>query len=242
MQSIGTSWVFVIDAVAIGACGVIVFFARHGDGAADVSSDTWWQRVKEAPTLLFENPETRAALLGLAAAIIFTSFYAVAEVLYALDVLELDPIGYGILSQCFVIGRLIGAQIGGRVTAESAPRWLILATCIMGAGLLLPGIWHSVIAAGVGFAFAGLANAAQVASIRLIVIGAVPEHVRGRSLSTMGSVNQTAGIVGTAAAALVVAGVGASGTLMLAGIGTLFAAAITVVSRAGCRSCSGTAT
>ncbi|MBO9624868.1 MAG: MFS transporter [Microbacterium sp.] len=221
MHLIGVSWVFMIDAVAVGACGIAVFFTPRGDFGTSTAPTTWWQRVREAPALLFQNPTTRVALAGLSTAIVFTSFYAVAEVLYALDVLELDPLGYGVLSLCFVIGRLVGAQAGGRVTVQAAPRLLLAATCVMGMGLLLPGVWHSVIAAGAGFAIAGLANATQVAAIRLIVIGAVPDDLRGRSLSTMASVNQTAGVLGTAAAAPVVAGLGPAGTLVLAGAGTL---------------------
>lgn len=109
---------------------------------------------------------------------------------------------------------------------------LIVATLIMGTGLLVPGLWHSTIAAGAGFAIAGFANATQVAAIRLIVIGAVPDDVRGRSLSTMGSVNQTAGVLGTAIAAPVVAGLGPSGTLVIAGAGTILAAMAPALARA----------
>ncbi|WP_402843829.1 MFS transporter [Microbacterium sp. GXS0129] len=230
-QYAGVSWVFVIDAGAIALCGVIVLVTPHVQQPTVPAPASWWQRVKEAPTLLARNPATRAALLGLAAAIVFTSFYSVAEVLYALDVLRLDPVGYAILGQCFIVGRLVGAQLGARLTSANALWWLVVATFLMGAGLFLPGVVHNSIVAGVGFVIAGLANAAQVAAIRLVIVGEVPEDARGRSLSTMGSINQTAGVVGTAVAAPALALVGPAGLLVLAGLGTILAATATSLAR-----------
>lgn len=105
-----------------------------------------------------------------------------------------------------------------------AYRWLLIATLLMGVGLIVPGLIHSSVAAGIGFAVAGVANAIQVAAIRLIVVDAVPSEVRGRSLSTMGTVNQTAGVLGTAGAGLALAVLGPAGTLVVAGAGTVLAA------------------
>lgn len=87
----------------------------------------------------------------------------------------------------------------------------------------------SSVAAGIGFAVAGVANAIQVAAIRLIVLDAAPPEVRGRSLSTMGTVNQTAGVLGTAGAGVALAALGPAGTLVVAGAGTVLAAVFSAV-------------
>ncbi|MCT2222777.1 hypothetical protein [Microbacterium paraoxydans] len=69
----------------------------------------------------------------------------------------------------------------------------------------------------------------HVAAIRLIVVSAVPESTRGRALAAMGSVTQTAGYAGTALAAPLVVAVGPAGALAVAGIGTLLAATLTLL-------------
>lgn len=226
VQAIPLSYIFIVQAFATLLVGVIAARYPQVSWAPSGPVVTWWQKVKEAPTLLFRHPTARIALAGLVAAIVFTSFFSVAEVLYSLTVLNLSPLGVAILTQCFIIGRLLGARLGARVTSASASLWLIIATGAMGTGLVIPGMLHWVIAAGVGFGIAGVANAVQVASIRLIVVDAVPDDVRGRSLSTMGSVNQTAGVVGTALAAPALGAMGPAGLLIVAGCGTLAAAAI----------------
>lgn len=223
-QSLDLSWLFLAQTATVAILGFVAGWYPQKEWEHVATSSTWWHRVTEAPALLFRNNAARAALSGLILAIVFTSIFSTAQTLYSLNVLDLDPIGIAILTQCFVVGRLLGSRIGARVTTDRASTWLLGATAAMGVGLLLPGLVHSSIVAGIGFAAAGLANAVQVAAIRLVVVSAVPDGTRGRALAAMGSVNQTAGVAGTALAAPILVLVGPAGALTVAGAGTLLAA------------------
>ena len=229
LEYLSLSWVFVAEAAAVGVLALTAMFYPQVQWEAAGAASTWWHRVKEAPALLFRNRGARIALTGLAAAIVFTSFFSAAQAIYGVETLELSPIGVAVLAQAFVLGRLLGAHWAGRLTGDVAYRWLLIATFLMGVGLMVPGLVHSSVAAGIGFAVAGVANAIQVAAIRLIVVDAVPSEVRGRSLSTMGTVNQTAGVLGTAGAGLALAALGPAGTLVVAGAGTVLAAVFSAV-------------
>lgn len=231
VQYLNISWLFVAQAGAVALLGVIARFYPQTTPTQSPVTTSWWHRVAEAPRLLFRNDAARMALSGLVLAIVFTSLFSTAQTLYALNVLALTPLGVAILTQCFIVGRLVGSRIGARVTSTTARWWLIGATGTMGVGLLIPGLIRIDIAAGVGFAIAGLSNAVQVAAIRLIVVDAVPDNTRGRALAAMGSVNQTAGVVGTALAAPTLALVGPAGALIVAGAGTLIAALLTAMVR-----------
>lgn len=224
LEHLSLSWVFLAEAAAVGVLALTAMFYPQVQWEAAGATATWWRRVKEAPALLFRNRVARVALTGLAAAIVFTSFFSAAQAIYGVETLDLSPIGVAVLAQAFVLGRLLGAHWAGRLTGDVAYRWLLIATLLMGVGLIVPGLIHSSVAAGIGFAVAGVANAIQVAAIRLIVVDAVPSEVRGRSLSTMGTVNQTAGVLGTAGAGLALAVPGPAGTLVVAGAGTVLAA------------------
>lgn len=224
LEHLSLSWVFLAEAAAVGVLALTAMFYPQVQWEAAGATATWWRRVKEAPALLFRNRVARVALTGLAAAIVFTSFFSAAQAIYGVETLDLSPIGVAVLAQAFVLGRLLGAHWAGRLTGDVAYRWLLIATLLMGVGLIVPGLIHSSVAAGIGFAVAGVANAIQVAAIRLIVVDAVPSEVRGRSLSTMGTVNQTAGVLGTAGAGLALAVLGPAGTLVVAGAGTVLAA------------------
>lgn len=229
VQFLDLSWLFLAQAATVAVLGVVARWYPQQAWEPVAAPSSWWQRVTEAPALLFRHQAARAALSGLVLAIVFTSIFSTAQTLYSLDVLALDPIGVAILTQCFVVGRLIGSRLGARVTESRASTWLLGATAAMGIGLLLPGVIHNSIVAGVGFAIAGLANAIQVAAIRLIVVSAVPDSTRGRALAAMGSVNQTAGVAGTALAAPLLVATGPAGALAVAGIGTLLAAGLTLL-------------
>ncbi|WP_405059213.1 MFS transporter [Kribbella sp. NBC_01505] len=224
VQSLGVAWVLVVHAGVLLVLATLTMLTPPQRPAAESTSQSWWTQVKAAPQLLLQQAPTRVAMIGLVASIVFTSFYAVAEVLYGLKTLSLTPLGYAVLGQCFIVGRIVGSRLGARVTDHRARSWLFGSTLSMGLGLLLPGLVVSPYAAGLGFAVAGFSNAVQVASIRFIIVGSVPNALRGRALSTMGSVNQSAGLIGTTAAAPVLGAVGPAATLLVAGAGTLITA------------------
>ncbi|GAB20081.1 putative drug resistance transporter [Gordonia effusa NBRC 100432] len=181
---------------------------------------SWWTKVREAPALLWSDVRVRGAMMGLCAAIVFTSVYSVAEALYALHTLSLPPLGYAVLGQCFIAGRLAGSRVAARITSDQAPRILVYAGLAMGVALAIPGLVPNPWLAGIFFAVAGIANAVQVAAIRLVIVDAVPEATQPRALSTMGSVNTAAMLCGFMLGAPVVAALSPPSGLILAGVGT----------------------
>lgn len=224
------TWVLVVNAVAVTLMGLVAISSPPAEASRRVTG-SWWSQVREAPMLLWRSKSARRALVGLVASIVFTSIYSVAVVLYALNILELTPVLYAVLGQSFVVGRLLGSRAGARVRPDTAGRWLLAATLLMGVGLLVPGLIPSFYVAVIGFFFAGVANAVQVAAIRMVVVSSVPAETRGRSMSTMGSINQSAGVLGMLFASPVVGLVGAAGALVVAGAGTIGAALIMALRR-----------
>ncbi|KQB86226.1 MFS transporter [Corynebacterium lowii] len=193
-------------------------------GASPAKKPSFLAQVAQAPALLLRNRTTRAALQSLWFAIIFTSLYNVALVFFAVDVLHAGGLGYAVLMQAFIVGRILGARVSGRLGNDPARgshlRTLNLCGLVMGTGIFVAAVCGNIVIAAMGFFIAGTCNAVQVAALRLTVSQHVPQEVQPKALSSMGSINTSAMLFGYIVGAPVMGVLGPTATLLLAGAGT----------------------
>lgn len=216
----------LILAGIVAACGARTAPQERAAGASFLS------RIAEAPRLLFRNPQARGALSSVWTTIIFTSTFNVALVFFAIDVLHAGGLGYAALTQAFVLGRIVGARAAGRVRDTGAHQTVLLTGLSMGAAIAVAGALPHLGLAIACFAAAGICNAVQVAALRFVVMGAVPEDAAPKALSAMGSVNSSAMLVGYVVGSPIVAAAGPAAALVVAGVGTLMINALGLASRA----------
>lgn len=226
---LGFSFTMVVDAAA--TCLLVALLAalrlQRNPTESLGKRPTWWKQVTEAPVLLASDAVVRAAMAALAAAIVFTAIFTVAEVFYVRDTLGATPLLFGVVTTAFVIGRLITSSwIAGRIPPGKQAETLVFAGLLMGSGLAGAGLSHSLIGAMAGFAAAGVANSLQVSAISVLIGTHVPPEVKGRAFAAMGSFNNAATVLGTLLGAPAVAAAGPAGALILAGAGTFTATVI----------------
>lgn len=230
LEAVSFRAVLVCEILAILFMLLVVFCsaeAKNNPGEQEQQEQaSYLARIRQAPALLFRNVQARAALQSLWGAIIFTAMYNTAIVFYAVDVLGVSGIGYAVLLQAFIAGRLLGTRLAARVD-KRALAVLILSGVGMGCCFLFVGLFHLLWLALGMLLLAGLCNALQVGALRILVMFAVPEHIRPKAMSTMSSVNTSAMLIGYVVSAPLLGAIGASPTLIVAGVGT---AAVTVVS------------
>ncbi len=224
------SVVIVIEAVVL--CGVATAVRRLPVGEVDraACTATWWSRASEAPRLLGSDPLLRRSMVVLATGVVFTAVFSVADILLVTQTLGLNGLGYAVIVQAFVVGRLLGAGTGARITRDRAVIWLYGGGLLMGAGLVLAGTVAHPVSVGAGFFVAGVANALQVAAIRMVFVRVLPDHVMAKALSSLGPVNNAAMVVGVVAAAPLIGLVGAAGALVVAGVGTAVVTLMALIS------------
>lgn len=128
---------------------------------------------------------------------------------------------YAIVAQCFIVGRIIGARISARLTEANALPTLVKAGAAMGLCIAIPGFVPSLFVCIPFFALAGVCNALQVAALRMVIVDSVRPAIKPKALSTMGTVNNSAMLVGYIVGAPVVASIGPSLALVVAGLGTI---------------------
>ncbi|MDF5819946.1 MFS transporter [Corynebacterium felinum] len=196
---------------------------------SEVKEESFFARLIAAPVLLLRNRKTRAGLSSIWGAIIFTSIYNVALVFFAVDTLKVGGIGYALLMQAFIIGRLIGARFSARITESAAYQVLLLSGIIMGAMIASAGLVPNLFVAIIAFLCAGICNALQIAALRLLIYNAVEESIRPKALSTMGTVNTSAMFIGYCVGAPAVAYFGPALSLVISGVGTLVITLISAV-------------
>lgn len=81
----------------------------------------WWRQVVEAPALLAANRVVRAAMGALAAAIVFTAVFTVAEVFYVRATLSATPLEYGLVTTAFVAGTAADVGVACAEDRAAAP-------------------------------------------------------------------------------------------------------------------------
>ncbi|MEV6429698.1 MFS transporter [Nocardia sp. NPDC051463] len=226
---LGFSVTMVLDAAS--TCVLVALMAalglRRHPPRQSSQRPSWWRQVAEAPTLLASDSVVRAAMASLAAAIVFTAIFSVAEVFYVRTTLAASAVMYGLVTTAFVAGRLVtSAWLAPRVPPSRQSRVLVSAGLVMGIGLAGAGLSHSLVGAAAGFTAAGVSNSLQVSAISALISTRVTPEIKGRAFAAMGSLNGGATMLGTLMGAPAVSGFGAAGALIIAGVGTAAATAL----------------
>ncbi|AJI77838.1 arabinose efflux permease family protein [Corynebacterium singulare] len=184
------------------------------------SSPSFLQKVLEAPSLLLKDRSARSALTSIWGAIICTSIFNVSLVFYAIKTLHVSGTLYAIIAQAFIVGRIFGARLSARLHSQNAEKVLTGAGFAMGCFIALPGLFPSLWLCIPCFLLGGVCNAAQVAALRIVVVGSVRDEVKPKALSTMGSINSSAMLIGYIIGAPVVSAIGPAAALVVSGLGT----------------------
>lgn len=184
------------------------------------TSSSFFHKVLEAPSLLLKNRSSRFAITSIWGAIICTSIFNIALVFYATRTLQVSGTVYAIIAQAFIVGRIFGARFSARLGSHNAKKALTGAGVAMGCFIALPGLIPSLWLCIPCFFLGGVCNAVQVAALRIIVVGTVSGEVKPKALSTMGSINSSAMLIGYIVGAPVVSALGPAAALVVSGIGT----------------------
>jgi predicted MFS family arabinose efflux permease len=218
---------FGLDAVTFAAAVLLVMSlpgsyraARDGDAPTTI-----WQDVREGAVWLLRHQLLRTLALLLA---VVNGGFAACEatlVLFSLDVLHVDKLGYSLLLALMAVGAVAGGALASRLRETIGARGVIVVSVsLMVAAMLLPGaepqLWATVIALPAGGAAGMLWNVVTVSLRQRLV----PAHLLGRVTSAYRVVGLGAMPLGAAMGGVVADAWGlrapwfvAGGTLALAG-------------------------
>jgi len=187
---------------------------RHPDreGVAAVG------RAREGVTLLLRDRVLRLVMAVAFGSLMFMSAVWVAELFFVQDVLGRGDVAYGLMFTVWTVGMALGAIVVARRVAVGALALAgLLAVAVQGLGLALPAV-----VIGFGFflacAFAGgVAHGVKNVMFRSLIHARVPERLHGRAFAAFNGLRNSAELIAFGGGGLLVAAIGARGTLALAG-------------------------
>ena len=213
----GLGLAMAVDAVtfaAVGAAALALRVRRAGTAAEGARAP----RARDGIVYLFGDRVLSLAMLVAFGSLLFMSAVWVGELFFVEDVLGRGEVGYGLMLSVWTAGMALGAMlISRRVAADATATGALAAVAIQGLALALP-------AAFLGFGFflacacmGGLAHGVKNVLFRSLIHERVPDALHGRAFAAYNGIRNSAELAAFAAGGLLIAEVGARGTVAYAG-------------------------
>jgi Na+/melibiose symporter-like transporter len=187
-------------------------------------------RARDGIAVLFGDRLLRLVMLVAVGSLVFMSAVWVAELFFVQDVLGRGDIAYGLMFTAWTTGMALGALvISRRVAAGALATVALAAVAVQGLGLALPAGW---LAYGffVACAFAGgAAHGVKNVMFRSLIHLHVPDRLHGRAFAAFNGLRNSAELAAFGAGGLLVAAIGARGTVAYAGGLSALAGAIGLI-------------
>ncbi len=175
-------------------------------------------RARDGIAFLFRDQLLALVMVVAFSSLLFMSAVWVAELFFVEDVLGRGDLAYGAMLSIWTAGMAFGAMLlSRRVVAAAVGVVGLAAATIQGAALALPALWLSF-AFFLACSFAGgLAHGLKNVMFRSLIHVRVPDDLHGRAFAAYNGIRNTAELGAFAAGGLLVAAIGARGTLAYAG-------------------------
>ncbi len=175
-------------------------------------------RARDGVAFLFRDRLLALAMTVAFGSLLFMSAVWVAELFFVEDVLGRGDLAYGAMLSIWTGGMALGAMLlSRRVAAGAVAAAGLIAATVQGAALALPALWLS-------FAFflacsfmGGVAHGLKNVMFRSLIHVRVPDELHGRAFAAYNGIRNTAELGAFAAGGMLVAAIGARGTLAYAG-------------------------
>jgi MFS family permease len=175
-------------------------------------------RAREGIAFLMADPVLARVVVLAFVSLLFMAASATAEVFFAKVVLHAGDAGYGALMTVWTIGMVLGSTLlATRVRAHRYARVALAAMALQGAGLALPTLWLVFPFALGAYLLGGAGHGTKNVVVRTLIHTRVPDDLRGRAWAAYSAGRNAAELIALAGGGLLVAGLGARWTLLLAG-------------------------
>lgn len=186
------SWIFAgsglgavlwCGAIGFGLLSLVALVMRWSLREAASGSDRHLQDAPHEPlgrgSVLFGNGRLRLLILPVAAIVLFTSAEGVSGVFY-LRGITADDTGYALLLGAWSLGAVLGSLLGGNswfAVRGSTP--ILLGGALVGAAILVEGLWPNVAVLMFAFLVGGMANGLHNTGVRTAIYQCIPPERHG---------------------------------------------------------------
>ena len=200
--------------------------APERNGGAEPVRPVPPDRARDGLSVLWADPVLRPALAAAVGALLFISASLTAEVFYIQDVVGAGATGYAATTLAWMLGMVVGAtRIAPRVRTEAIASAALVGLVVQGAGMGGQTIWTVLPFAIAGYAIGGIGHGAKNTLLRTLIQRRVPDRLHGRAFAAYNAARNTAEVAALGAGGVLVAALGPRAALVLAGAGSMLAAA-----------------
>jgi MFS family permease len=176
------------------------------------------RRARDGVVFLLADRLLALAMAVATISLIFISISIPADVAYVQDVLEVSGIGYGLVMSAWTVGMVFGAKlISPRIATAALATAAFAAVVVQGVGVALAPIWLLYWVLLVCYVVGGAGHGVKNVAFRSLIHERIPAERHGRAFAAYNGLRNTAEILALVAGGVLVATIGARGTLFLAG-------------------------
>jgi hypothetical protein len=214
----GLELAMLVDAATFAAVALAALALRVRRDPARLKDSEQTPRARDGIAYLFRDRTLSLAMTVAFFSLLFMSAVWVGELFFVFDVLGKGDVAYGAWLSIWTVGMALGALLlSPRVAAGGVAATGLAAVAVQGAGLALPALWLSF-----GFFLAcgfmgGAAHGLKNVMFRSLIHVRVPERLHGRAFAAYNGIRNSAELGAFAAGGVLVAVIGARGTLAYAG-------------------------
>ncbi|HEY5941466.1 MAG TPA: MFS transporter [Solirubrobacterales bacterium] len=214
----GLELAMLVDAATFAAVAVAARALRIERPPGEPREDEIAPRARDGIAYLYRDQILALVMTVAFASLFFMSAVWVGELFFVEDVLAMGDLAYASMFSVWTLGMALGAMLlSRRVAATALAVAGLVAATVQGASLALPALWLSF-AFYLACAFVGgTAHGVKNVMYRSLIHVRVPESLHGRAFAAYNAIRNTAELGAFAAGGLLVATIGARGTLAYAG-------------------------
>jgi len=214
----GLELAMLVDAATFGFVALAALALRVRRDPPSLADAERAPRARDGIAFLFKDQLLALVMIVAFSSLLFMSAVWVGELFFVQDVLGRGDLAYGVMLSIWTFGMALGAMLlSRRVAAAAVGAVGLAAAAAQGAALALPALWLSF-AFFLACSFAGgLAHGLKNVMFRSLIHVRVPDHLHGRAFAAYNGIRNTAELGAFAAGGLLVAAIGARGTLAYAG-------------------------
>lgn len=214
----GLELAMLVDAATFAFVAVAALSLRVRRRPGAVGEGEMAPRARDGIAYLFRDRTLGLVMVVAFTSLLFMSAVWVGELFFVQDVLGRGDVAYGTMLSIWTMGMALGAMLlSRRVAIAAVAATGLAAAATQGAALALPALW-------LGFAFwlacsfvGGLAHGLKNVMFRSLIHVSVPDDLHGRAFAAYNGIRNSAELGAFAAGGVLVATIGARGTLAYAG-------------------------
>lgn len=207
-----------VDAATFAAIAVAAVALRVKREPSELKAEERAPRARDGIAFLFADRTLALVMIVAFASLLFMSAVWVGELFFVQDVLGRGDVAYGAMFSIWTAGMALGALLlSPRVAAAAVATIGLAAAATQGLALALPALWLSF-AFFLACSFAGgVAHGLKNVMFRSLIHVRVPDELHGRAFAAYNGIRNSAELGAFAAGGVLVAAIGARGTLAYAG-------------------------